>query len=166
MLARRLCVDAMQQGNNDTARSVVTDLVQEHENTRDDGYVNYGDVTAHRHGGIWSTFDTDEWHVVKTTHPHTWQSDYPEDTRGHQLVETATVYIEDVVADDGMWTSAYAHIPVVVHQGHRNPIGAAVDADLTRYVAHECRKDVENHGEIVKLDTYDAVLDAFGVTPA
>jgi len=133
---------------------------------RNDGYVNFGDVNPELHGGIWIEYDGGWWDVVETIHASAVDRRFDDTELGYQFVTTAGVHWSDVVSDDGSWTNTYKHIPETVHGGHKWPLGAVVDNELDMNVAHESIKEMTPYEQPVKMDSYDAVLDRFGVTPA
>jgi hypothetical protein len=146
------------------------DLRAEYEYRLDEPgvYRNYGDVTPHRHGGLWIAYHDGHWDVVETVHPHLVQDDYPEDTPGHQHVAGGEAYFSDVVSPDGEWTGIFSSIPDKHLDGHDEPIGAVVDGRMTGYVAHELRAyglDPLNRLEPMEKESYGALLDSVGVRP-
>ena len=131
-----------------------------------DGYVNYGDANPDLHGGIWVQYDDGWWDVIETTHASVYDKRFDDTELGHQFVSTAEVHWSDVVNDDGTWEGRYGRIPETVYGGHKWPLGAIVDNDLDKYVAHESRKQMTPYEQPLTLASYDAVLDRYNVTPA
>jgi len=156
----------MQDNNMSQSGEELREMYELRDNQRPDGYVNYGDVNPGLHGAIWIQYDAGCWDVIETTHASVYDSDYSDTELGHQLVCSAEVYWEDVVADDGTWAGRYERIPDTVHGGHKWPVGAVVADELDKYVAHECRKDMIPYDQPLTMDSYAAVLDRYNVTPA
>ena len=140
-------------------------------NSLDGHYRNYGDATPEGHGGIWIAYDIDRraWDVWITTHAaEVGLADPDAEDPGLQYIETAEIDFVDVVGPDGEWSDTFDHIPETYHNGHRSPLGAIVDRELTAYVAHEARKWADPYPRIdpvVHEDSYEAVLDRFGIEP-
>jgi len=134
-------------------------------------YRNYGDASPEYHGGIWVAYNIDRkaWDILITTHAaEVGFGDADNEDPGYQYVEAAEIDFSDVVADDGTWTGTFDHIPDTYHRGHRDPIGAVVDRDMTGYVAHEAREWADPYpyrDQPVEKDSYDALLDSFGIDP-
>lgn len=134
-------------------------------------YRNYGDASPEYHGGIWIAYDVDRraWDVWITHHgAEVGLADPDRDEPGLQYVTTAEIDFVDVVDDDGSWSESFDHIPETYHRGHDEPIGAVVDRALTGYVAHEAHKWTREYPRGDPLsdeDSYEAVLDRFGIEP-
>jgi len=131
-------------------------------------YRNYGDANPDIHGGLWAAYEDHHWDIVETVHPHVMETDYPEDTPGHQYVLVGEAYLDEVVGPDGEWTGQFESIPDKYSPGYADPLGAAVDGQLTHLVAAEVRTSmIEPHREVhpYTKESYDAILDAMGVTP-
>jgi hypothetical protein len=151
----------------ESVRQEYHDLIT--DQSLDGFYRNYGDANPEYHGGIWIAYDVDRrsWDVWITSLAYEvglHDTDHP----GVQLVEAAEIHFSDVVADDGTWTDTFDHIPDTYHRGHRDPIGAVVDRELTAYVAHEARKWADPYpyrGQPVEEHNYEHVLDRFGIEP-
>jgi len=134
-------------------------------------YRNFGDANPAGHGGIWIAYDVERksWDILITNHAAVvGVADADNEDPGYQHVEAAEIDFRDVVAPDGTWSDTFDHIPETYYDGHRDPIGAIVDRDLTGYVAHEARKWADPYpyrDPIAEEDSYEAVLDRFGIEP-
>lgn len=134
-------------------------------------YQNYGDANPAGHGGIWIAYDVDhkEWDIWLTTHASEvgGNEELAEDD-GYQYVEAAEIRFADVVAGDGSWNTAFESVPEVYSNGPDSPLSAVVDDRLTWVVAGEARNWSDPYpyrDPIVREDSYEAVLNRFGVEP-
>ena len=154
----------------------VRDAFHEHieEQSLDGFYRNFGDANPEYHGGIWIAYNVDReaFDVYITFHAaEVGLADPDRDDPGLQYVETAEIDLDRVIDLDGSWSDAFDHVPETYHRGHPSPMGAVVDRELTGYVAHEAHKWADTHDvyhpddPVVEEDTYDEVLDSFGIEP-
>ncbi len=157
----------------DETRGVVLAAYRE---TAPAGWNNYGDADPAEHGGVWARWlgavdgsdGRDAWEVVQTDRSADMGfTDTSPDDMGDQYVRRSVVRFVDVVTESARWSDEILPEIRAASHAHAAPLGAVVDGDLTRRVAHYATSPnhPERESQRVNAPTYGAVLARFGVDP-